>query len=64
MAATTDEQTPTDPETGYADASIKRVAAENGIEYAYRDLGAGDTAAWTDLAASWIGEHSQLAVHR
>ena len=40
--AATDEQTTTDPQTGYADASIKRVTAENGIEYAYRDLGAGD----------------------
>jgi pimeloyl-ACP methyl ester carboxylesterase len=40
--ATTDEQPTTDPQTGYADASIKRVAAENAIEYAYRDLGAGD----------------------
>jgi pimeloyl-ACP methyl ester carboxylesterase len=39
---TTHEQTTTDPHTGYADASIKRVAAENAIEYAYRDLGAGD----------------------
>ncbi|MGH3142705.1 MAG: alpha/beta fold hydrolase [Gaiellales bacterium] len=39
---TTDEQTTADAQTGYADASIKRVAAENGIEYAYRDLGAGD----------------------
>jgi hypothetical protein len=27
---------------GYADASTERVAAENGIEYAYRDVGAGD----------------------
>ena len=27
---------------GYAEASIKRVTAGNGIEYAYRDLGAGD----------------------
>jgi acetyl esterase/lipase len=26
--------------------------------------GAGDTAAWTDLAASWIGEQSQLGVRR
>ena len=25
----------------YADAAIERVTAENGIEYAYRDLGAG-----------------------
>ena len=40
--ATTGEQTTTDPQTGYADASIKRVTAENAIEYAYRDLGAGD----------------------
>jgi pimeloyl-ACP methyl ester carboxylesterase len=41
---TPDEQTSTDPETGYADASIKRVTAENAIEYAYRDVGAGDVA--------------------
>jgi pimeloyl-ACP methyl ester carboxylesterase len=40
--ATTDEQTTTDSQTGYADASIKRVTAENAIEYAYRDLGGGD----------------------
>ena len=26
--------------------------------------GAGDAAAWTDLAASWIGEQSQLTVRR
>jgi pimeloyl-ACP methyl ester carboxylesterase len=39
---TTDEQTTTDPQTGYADASIKRVTAENAIEYAYRELGDGD----------------------
>ena len=26
--------------------------------------GAGGAAAWTDLAASWIGEQSQLAVRR
>jgi pimeloyl-ACP methyl ester carboxylesterase len=31
--------TTTDPQTRYADASIKQVAAGNGIEYAYRDLG-------------------------
>ena len=37
---TTHEQTTTDPHTDYADAS--RVTAENAIEYAYRDLGAGD----------------------
>jgi pimeloyl-ACP methyl ester carboxylesterase len=40
--ATTDEQTTTDLQTGYADASIERVTAENAIEYAYRDLGDGD----------------------
>jgi pimeloyl-ACP methyl ester carboxylesterase len=40
--AAADEQTTTDPQTGDADASIKRVTAQNGIEYAYRDLGAGD----------------------
>ena len=39
---TTDEQTTADPQTGYADASIERVTAENAIEYAYRDLGDGD----------------------
>jgi pimeloyl-ACP methyl ester carboxylesterase len=39
---TTHEQTTTDRQTGYADAPIKRVTAENAIEYAYRDLGAGD----------------------
>jgi pimeloyl-ACP methyl ester carboxylesterase len=40
--ATTDEPTTTDRHSGYADASIQRLAAENGIEYAYRDLGASD----------------------
>jgi pimeloyl-ACP methyl ester carboxylesterase len=40
--ATTDEQSAAGPDTGYADASIKRVTAENAIEYAYRELGAGD----------------------
>ena len=39
---TTHEQTTTDPHTDDADASIKRVTAENSIEYAYRDLGEGD----------------------
>src|SRR6476659_4693084 len=39
--ATTREQTTTGPQTGYADASIKRVTAENATEYAYRDLGEG-----------------------
>ncbi len=28
--------------TSYADAATKRVTAENGIEYAYRDVGAGE----------------------
>ena len=32
----------TDTSTTFADASTQRVAAENGIEYAYRDLGQGD----------------------
>jgi pimeloyl-ACP methyl ester carboxylesterase len=32
----------TDTSTTYADASTQRVTAENGIEYAYRDLGQGD----------------------
>jgi pimeloyl-ACP methyl ester carboxylesterase len=39
---TTDEQTATNTKTGYAAASIKRVKAENAIEYAYRDVGEGD----------------------
>ena len=39
---TTHEQTTTDPDADYADASIKRVTAENSIEYAYRDLGEGE----------------------
>jgi pimeloyl-ACP methyl ester carboxylesterase len=39
---TTHEQTTTELQAGYADASIERVTAENAIEYAYRDLGAGD----------------------
>ena len=38
----TEEQTKADAHAGYADASILRVTAENGIEYAYRDVGAGD----------------------
>jgi pimeloyl-ACP methyl ester carboxylesterase len=39
--ATTENDTTSDPLTGYADASTQRVTAENGIEYAYRDLGRG-----------------------
>jgi pimeloyl-ACP methyl ester carboxylesterase len=39
---TTSNDTTSDPLTGYADASTRRVTAENGIEYAYRDLGRGD----------------------
>jgi pimeloyl-ACP methyl ester carboxylesterase len=38
---TTDEQPAAGAQAGYADAPIRRVAAENGIEYAYHDLGAG-----------------------
>jgi pimeloyl-ACP methyl ester carboxylesterase len=34
--------TTADPSTGYAGALTKRVTAENGIEYVYRDVGAGD----------------------
>ena len=37
---TTSEQPTT--ATGYVDASTERVTAENGIEYAYRDLGRGE----------------------
>jgi pimeloyl-ACP methyl ester carboxylesterase len=29
-------------DTGYAEASIERIVAENGIDYAFRDVGAGD----------------------
>jgi pimeloyl-ACP methyl ester carboxylesterase len=39
---TRDEQTRADAQAAYADASIKRVAAANDVEYAYRDVGAGD----------------------
>jgi pimeloyl-ACP methyl ester carboxylesterase len=38
----TDDQTTTAAPTGYASAPIKRVKAENGIEYAYREGGAGE----------------------
>jgi pimeloyl-ACP methyl ester carboxylesterase len=38
----TDEQAKADAQAGYADASIKRVSAENEIQYAYRDVGAGE----------------------
>ena len=38
----TEKQTRADARVGYADAVIKRVAAENGIDYTYRDVGAGD----------------------
>jgi pimeloyl-ACP methyl ester carboxylesterase len=39
---TADKHTPTGAEVGYADAATQRVAADNGIEYAYRDLGQSD----------------------
>ena len=40
---TTDHQTTTGgANTDYASAAIRRVAADNGIEYAYRELGAGE----------------------
>jgi len=40
--STTDHQTTTGANTDDAGAAIRRVAADNGIEYAYRELGAGD----------------------
>jgi pimeloyl-ACP methyl ester carboxylesterase len=40
--ASTHERTTTDTPTRYADALTRRVTADNGIEYAYRDLGDGD----------------------
>src|SRR5882672_8617572 len=40
--AGTHEQARTDKRTTYTDASTQRVTAENGIEYAYRDVGDGD----------------------
>src|SRR5438309_987798 len=40
--ASTHEQARTGTATTYADASTQRVTAENGIEYAYRDVGDGD----------------------
>jgi pimeloyl-ACP methyl ester carboxylesterase len=36
------EQPTSNAKVGYADASIRRVTAENGIEYAYHDLGTGE----------------------
>jgi pimeloyl-ACP methyl ester carboxylesterase len=38
----TDERTTADAPAGYAGASIKRIMAETGIEYAYRELGTGE----------------------
>jgi pimeloyl-ACP methyl ester carboxylesterase len=38
----TDHQTTTGANTDYTDAAIRRITADNGIEYAYRDLGAGE----------------------
>ncbi len=38
----TDQTTTTDTLIRYADALTQRVVAETGVEYAYRDLGAGD----------------------
>src|SRR5256885_17146797 len=40
--ASTHEQARTERPTTYTDASTQRVTAENGIEYAYRDVGDGD----------------------
>ena len=39
---TADEQAVTDTQAGYADTPIRRVTAENEIEYAYHDLGTGE----------------------
>src|SRR5438445_12522523 len=39
---TTEAQGATDTPLGYAGASTRRVAADNAIEYAYRDLGEGE----------------------
>jgi pimeloyl-ACP methyl ester carboxylesterase len=38
----TDAQRTTRAQTGYGGASIERVTADHGVEYAYRELGAGD----------------------
>jgi pimeloyl-ACP methyl ester carboxylesterase len=38
----TQEQARAEATVAYADASTRRVTADNGIEYAYRDLGQGD----------------------
>jgi pimeloyl-ACP methyl ester carboxylesterase len=38
----TDEQTMTGAPSMYGEAAIQRIAAANGIEYAYRDVGEGD----------------------
>ena len=38
----TEEQTRPEPTTRYADASTRRVMADNAVEYAYRELGEGD----------------------
>src|SRR2546430_14335013 len=40
--ASTHEQARTDTPTTYTDVSTQRVTAENGIEYAYREVGDGD----------------------
>ena len=39
VMTTADEQPATDAQARYADAQIRRITAENGIEYAYHDLG-------------------------
>jgi pimeloyl-ACP methyl ester carboxylesterase len=42
VMTTTDGQPTINARAGYADSPIRRVTAENGIEYAYHDLGAGE----------------------
>src|SRR5256886_14069738 len=38
----TEERTPPEARMRYAEASIRRIAADNAIEYAYRELGEGE----------------------
>src|SRR5947208_6631937 len=38
----TEERTPGEARMRYADASIRRIAADNAVEYAYRELGEGE----------------------
>jgi pimeloyl-ACP methyl ester carboxylesterase len=42
VMTTPGQQLATDAQAGYADAPIRRVTAEDGVEYAYHDLGASE----------------------